>query len=66
MATTFGTEEFIIDARNKQMVEKHKSKIDRLFKVTTFFDVVSKEGGVRKQWLGVSGSKDNRENAKVR
>lgn len=65
MATAFGSEDFIIDASKKGLVETHTRKIDRLFEVKIAFDVLSTEGKDSKQWLVVSGSKENRSNAKV-
>ena len=65
MATTFGSEEFIIDASKTSLVKTSVRKIDRLFEVKIAFDVLSTEGGDCKQWLVVSGTKESRSNATV-
>ena len=65
MATTFGSEEFIIDASKTSLVKTSVRKIDRLFEVKIAFDVLFTEEGDYKQWLVVSGRKENRSNAKV-
>lgn len=65
MATTFGSEEFIIDANKRSLVERNTRKIDRLFEVKIAFDALFTEGKNKRQWLVVSGTKDNRRSAKV-
>ena len=65
MATSFGSEEFIIDANKKSLVERNTRKIGRLFEVKIAFDAIFIEGKDKRQWLVVSGTKDNRSSAKV-
>ena len=65
MATTFGSEEFTIDANKRSLVERNTRKIERLFEVKIAFDALFTEGKNNRQWLVVSGTKDNRSSAKV-